>query len=128
MEEVKKLLKAFGCTTTQNDQWMLDFILDKVQNHIHHTINRQDIPEGLKKEAVQMAAGEFLLFKKSSGQLDIETVSLEAIAKSITAGDTSVTFSTGEGSQTPEQRLNTYIQMLLNPPEACFYAYRRLVW
>lgn len=127
-EEIQRLLKQFGYIVKPNDKWLLDFAAQKVEMHIKHTCNVEEIPKGLKQTAVQMAAGEFLLFLKSSNQLDIEAISLENVAKSIQEGDTSVTFSIGEGSATPEQRLNQYIDFLMNPDDSCFASYRKLVW
>ena len=63
---------------------------------------------------------------KNLGQLD--GFDLEAAVKQITEGDTSVTFAVGEGSQTPEQRLDRLIAGLLEGRKDELYRYRRFVW
>ena len=73
-----------------------------------------------------MAVGEYLNMKKWSGQL--EGFDLDAAVKSIQEGDTNITFALGEGSSTPEQRLNSLIDYLINGRIGEIYRYRRLVW
>jgi len=53
---------------------------------------------------------------------------LDAAVKSIQEGDTNITFALGEGSSTPEQRLNSLIDYLINGRIGEIYRYRRLVW
>lgn len=53
-----------------------------------------------------MAAGQYLQAKKAAGCLEMEGINLEPVAKQIQEGDTSVSFAVGEGSLTPEQRLD----------------------
>ena len=69
---------------------------------------------------------EYLNMKKCSGQL--EGFDLDAAVKSIQEGDTNITFALGEGSSTPEQRLNSLIDYLINGRIGEIYRYRRLVW
>lgn len=83
-------------------------------------------PGGLESLAVSMAVGEYLNMKKCSGQL--EGFDLDAAVKSIQEGDTNITFALGEGSSTPEQRLNSLIDYLINGRIGEIYRYRRLVW
>lgn len=53
---------------------------------------------------------------------------LDAAVKQIQEGDTSVTFAAGEGSQTPEQRLDSLIDRLTAGREKELVRYRRLIW
>ena len=56
-------------------------------------------------------------------------IDLDAAAvKSIQEGDTNIIFALGEGSSTPEQRLNSLIDYLINGRIGEIYRYRRLVW
>ena len=73
-----------------------------------------------------MAAGEYLQARKAKGEL--EGFDLEMAIKSLQEGDTAVTFAIGEGSATPEQRLDALIDHLLNGRMDEVYRYRRLVW
>jgi len=73
-----------------------------------------------------MVVGQYLKWKKDCGQL--EGFDLDAAVKSIQEGDTNITFAVGEGSATPEQRLNNLIEYLTNGRTREFIRYRRLVW
>ena len=116
------MLTALGVAGAADDP-LLDMVLTNVQWRI---TNLSEIPEGLESLAVSMAVGEYLNMKKCSGQL--EGFDLDAAVKSIQEGDTNITFALGEGSSTPEQRLNSLIDYLINGRIGEIYRYRRLVW
>ena len=120
------MLTALGVAGAADDP-MLDMVLTNVQWRIKKLSNLSEIPEGLESLAVSMAVGEYLNMKKCSGQL--EGFDLDAAAvKSIQEGDTNISFALGEGSSTPEQRLNSLIDYLINGRIGEIYRYRRLVW
>ena len=120
------MLTALGVAGAADDP-LLDIALNNVQWRIKNLSNLSEIPEGLESLAVSMAVGEYLNMKKCSGQL--EGCDLDAAAvKSIQEGDTNITFALGEGSSTPEQRLNSLIDYLINGRIGEIYRYRRLVW
>lgn len=125
-EKVVVMLTALGVAGAADDP-LLDIVLNNVQWRIKNLSNLSEIPEGLESLAVSMAVGEYLNMKKCSGQL--EGFDLDAAAvKSIQEGDTDITFALGEGSSTPEQRLNSLIDYLINGRIGEIYRYRRLVW
>ena len=125
-DQVISMLTALGVTGAATDP-LLDILLQNVQQRILNKTNQSVIPEGLESVAVSMAVGEYLNMKKCSGQL--EGFDLDAAAvKSIQEGDTNITFALGEGSSTPEQRLNSLIDYLINGRIGEIYRYRRLVW
>lgn len=125
-EQVIAMLTALGVTGAAEDP-LLDIVISNVQYRVQNKTNRKDMPEGLVSVAVSMAVGEYLNMKKCSGQL--EGFDLDAAAvKSIQEGDTNITFALGEGSSTPEQRLNSLIDYLINGRIGEIYRYRRLVW
>ena len=125
-EKVVVMLTALGVAGAADDP-LLDIVLNTVQWRIKNLSNLSEIPEGLESLAVSMAVGEYLNMKKCSGQL--EGFDLDAAAvKSIQEGDTNITFALGEGSSTPEQRLNSLIDYLINGRIGEIYRYRRLVW
>ena len=120
------MLTALGVAGAADDP-LLDIALNNVQWRIKNLSNLSEIPEGLESLAVSMAVGEYLNMKKCSGQL--EGFDLDAAAvKSIQEGDTNITFALSEGSSTPEQRLNSLIDYLINGRIGEIYRYRRLVW
>jgi hypothetical protein len=99
-----------------------------VKSTIRNEINWQEVPDGLENIAVDMAAGEFLLAKKTFAPDDLTGFDLDYAVKQIKTGDTDTVFATGEGSQTPEQRLTTFINYLLSYGKAEFSSFRRLRW
>lgn len=119
------MLTALGVAGAAEDP-LLDIVISNVQYRVQNKTNRKDMPEGLVSVAVYMAVGEYLNMKKCSGQL--EGFDLDAAVKSIQEGDTNITFALGEGSSTPEQRLNSLIDYLINGRIGEIYRYRRLVW
>ena len=64
-ETVKERLKSFGYEVRAEDEFALTFCVDKVRSTIRNEINWKEVPEGLEHVAVDMAAGEFLLSKKT---------------------------------------------------------------
>jgi len=123
--DVIQRLASFRYTVVQADDWMLDFIIQKVTNHILNSCNISEIPEGLHQMAVDMVVGEFLMGKKASGQLDeSEIMSSEAVT-TIKLGDTQVNF--GE-DRTPSQQLDSLIAFLMKGYEADLTSYRCMKW
>ena len=125
-EDVVERLESFGYEVTEVDSWMIEFLIQKVESSIKADCNINTIPEELHEIAVDMVVGEFLLNKKSRGQL--EGFDLEAAVKQIHEGDTSVTFAIGDGSKTPEERLDELILYLMNYGKGKFAAYRCIKW
>lgn len=124
-DKVISLLKALGVTVPDTDP-LIDFIINSVTERIKNETNQAAIPEGLGFMAVEMVVGQYLKWKKDCGQL--EGFDLDAAVKSIQEGDTNITFAIGEGSATPEQRLNNLIEYLINGRTREFIRHRRLVW
>lgn len=125
-EDVVTLLAALGVAGAAENP-LLDLVINQVQWRIKNLTNLQEVPEGLVGLAVQMAAGEFLSMMKGSGQLSGFELE-EAAIKQIQEGDTNIVYSVGDGSHTPEQRLNSLIDFLINGRLGEIYRYRRLVW
>lgn len=125
-EDVVTLLAALGVAWAAENP-LLDLVINQVQWRIKNLTNLQEVPEGLVGLAVQMAAGEFLSMLKGSGQLEGFELE-EAAIKQIQEGDTNTVFSVGDGSYTPEQRLNSLIDFLINGRVGEIYRYRKMVW
>ena len=124
-DQVISMLTALGVTGVATDP-LLDILLQNVQQRILNKTNQSVIPEGLESVAVYMAVGEYLNMKKTVGQLT--GFDLDAAIKQIQEGDTNTVFAIGEGSLTPEQRLNGLIDYLINGRSDELYRYRKLVW
>lgn len=127
LNDVVALLETLGVIGAVDDlllQYMMNSVIERVKNGT----NQQEIPEGLHHVAVELVVGEYLAFKKNAGQLDIEGLDLEAAVKQIQEGDTNTVFAIGDGSQTPEQRLDSLIARLTRDRTHEFIKYRRIQW
>lgn len=124
-DQVISMLTALGVTWVVGDP-LLDILLQNVQQRILNKTNQSVIPEGLESVAVYMAVGEYLNMKKTVGQLT--GFDLDAAIEQIQEGDTNTVFAIGEGSLTPEQRLNGLIDYLINGRSDELYRFRKLVW
>ena len=124
-DQVISMLTALGVTGAATDP-LLDILLHNVQQRILNKTNQSVIPEGLESVAVYMAVGEYLNAKKATGQLT--GFDLDAAIKQIQEGDTNTVFALGEGSLTPEQRLNVLIDYLINGRSDELYRFRKMVW
>lgn len=128
VDAVKKRLESFGYEVKADDEFALTFCVEKVRNTIKNETNQAVVPVELEYIAVDMATGEFLLSKKTFAPTDLANLELDYAVKQIQTGDTSTTFAISEGSLTPEQRLNTFINYLISYGKAEFSAFRRLKW
>lgn len=128
LEKVKERLQSFGYTLKDGDEVILNFSIQKVENTIKNDCNVSSIPDGLVNIAIDMAIGEFLTAKKTFSPNDITGLDLDFAVKQIQTGDTNTVFATGEGSLTPEQRLNAFVSYLLTYGRDEFSCYRKIRW
>ena len=120
-EKVIELLSLFGVTAAASDP-LIDFAIKLVEDTIKNKINQEVIPEGLQTVEQYMIAGQYLMLKKSAGQLEDSGFQIEQAEKSIQEGDTSISFA--DETMTAEYLINylmTYGQDQLN-------RYRKLEW
>lgn len=127
LEAVIALLDALGVAGAGEDP-LLPYLLGSVCEQVRNETNLSDIPKGLHHAAVELTAGEYLAFRKNTGQLDLDGLDLDAAIKQIQEGDTSVVFTAGDGTLTPEQRLDALISRLRRDRSHEFIRYRRLLW
>lgn len=128
MERLKQRLEDLGYKVKETDKESLTYCLDKARNRILNDLHWREIPEDLEHVFLDMAVGEFLLAKKTFAPDDLSNLDLTAAVKEIKEGDTTVSFTTGEGSMTSEQRLTSYINYLLTCGKEEFASFRRLRW
>lgn len=125
--EIKERLEGIGVKVVIEDDYILNFIIEKITNHIKTQTNLGAIPVPLHHIAIDMVVGDFLLMKKSMGQLEIDGLDLGLVAKTIQDGDTTTTFAIDEKNMTPEASFNAFIRSLSH--EGFDYiAYRALTW
>lgn len=132
IDDVKTRLKSFGYTVDETegstDLFVLNFVIQKTEAHIKNSCNISSIPDGLYHIAVDMACGNFLYEKKAVDSDSLTGFDLDAAVKQISEGDTSVTYAIGEGSLTPEARLDALIAYLIGYGEKDFVTYRCMAW
>ena len=125
-DKVVKLLTKIGYTPTEEDDFLIDFSIDKVENDIKNYCNIGEIPDGLVYVFCYRITGEFLNAMKNSGSLDIENMKLNtAFVTSISIGDTSTSFS---DKNSDENRINSLISYLLTTGQDSIHAYRCIKW
>lgn len=128
LDSVIERLASFGYAVTEADSWVIGFLIEKVENHIKNSCNILSVPEGLYQIAVDMVVGNFLFEKKAVDADSLTGIDLSAVVKQIQEGDTNVSFAVGEGSKTPEQRLDAVISWLMTYGEKDFVTYRCISW
>ena len=128
LERVKERLQSLGYTVKDSDDIAINFAMQKVENTIKNDCNISAIPDGLTYVAVNMVVGEFLMSKKTFAPNDLLNFNLDTAVKQRQEGDTNISFAVGEGSKTDEQRLDRFIDYLLNYGRDEFITYRRFRW
>lgn len=128
LERVKERLQSLGYTVKDSDDIAINFAMQKVENTIKNDCNISAIPDGLMHVAINMVVGEFLMSKKTFAPNDLLNFNLDSAIKQIQEGDTNISFAVGEGSKTDEQRLDSFIDYLLNYGRDEFVTYRRFRW
>lgn len=124
-ESVLKRLVSFGYNLEEDDGWVICFAIQKVENHIKNSCNTTSVPDGLFNVAVDMVCGEFLLSKKQTGKLQLESIDLDGAITQIHEGDTTVHFASG---MSDEEKFNNFLNYLLHDGEGDFVCYRKLKW
>lgn len=125
---VKERLRGFWYEVKEEDNFSLNFCIEKVRNYIMNETNLPDVPKGLEHIAVDMAVGEFLFAKKTFEPSDLSNFDLDYAVKQVQIGDTNTVFAVGSGSLTDEQRLDNFITYLLTNGKSEFSAYRCIKW
>ena len=128
VEDVKKRLESLGIRAAPENEAALSFALKNALDTCKNDCNVSEVPDGLKGVVIDMAAGEFLLGLKTFTPNSITGIDLDSAIKQIQTGDTNTVFAVGNGSMTPEERLNAFINYLLTHGKGEFAHYRRLRW
>ena len=128
LERIKERLRSIGYAVKDSDDIAINFAMQKVENTIKSDCNISAIPDGLMNIAIDMVVGEFLMSKKTFAPDDLLNFNLDSAIKQIQEGDTNISFAVGEGSKTDEQRLDSFIDYLLNYGRDEFITYRRFRW
>lgn len=119
-------LAALGYSVVDTDNAVLEYNISKAEAQLKAETNQREVPEGLFYVWVDMAAGFFLTDKKAAGAL-AEIYDFDAPAKSISEGDTSVTFAIADTGSFEDQ-FDAMLAKMTTPDPDLIIAYRRLVW
>ena len=122
IDVVKKRFKSLNYTVKDGDDWLLNFLTEKVSDHIENACNINDLPDNLFFFAVDMICAEFLSNKRAIGELEESDV--ESTVKSIKEGDTTVTFAIADGADS----LESLISGMKADLDKQLVKFRRLSW
>nr|DAK09472.1 MAG TPA: head to tail adaptor [Caudoviricetes sp.] len=124
-EDVIKTLKSVGYDVVDADLFLLEQSIEKVRSYIKNKTNQNKVPEGLKHIWIDRSTGEFLYFKKSLNQLNLNGLNFGRMAKEISEGDTKVVY---EDTKTTGDKFEVYMTYLMTRGEDELLRYRRIVW
>ncbi len=124
LDKVTGRLESLGYIVESLDTAALRYDIDKAESDLKARTNLSELPEGLLYVWIDMAAGLFLSDRKAVGALG-ESYDFAAAVKSVSEGDTSVTF--GDAS-TVDNQFNALLAKMIHPNADIIARYRRLVW
>ncbi len=122
-EMVCQRLGTLGHTVTEDEEWLIEFIINKTFNHVKIVCNISELPAELENTVCDMVAGEFLKQLYDTGKLS--DAEIEQTLASITMGDTSMSFANnGEDARTAFRAL---LDGMINK-DGELVCFRRLRW
>lgn len=124
-EDVIKTLKSVGYEVVDTDLFLLEQSIEKVKSYIKNKTNQNKVPEGLKHIWIDRSTGEFLYFKKSLNQLELNGLDFDRVAKEISEGDTKVVF---EDTKSEGDKFEVFTMYLMTRGEEELLRYRKIVW
>jgi hypothetical protein len=125
LEQVKTRLASFGYPVSTSDEELINLLIGKVAAEIKLNCNISEVSGEAEPLVIDIITGEFLRHKKAIGA-DLGEINLEAVAKSIRLGDTTVDFGSGSS---PETRFSALVNTLIDGNKALLTAaLRRLDW
>lgn len=127
LEDVKKRLLWIGYTYVETDKEFIEYLIKKVSNDVIVFCNIIEIPEELNQYVIDKVTGEFLMNKKDSGSLHMDSIDFDGIAKSLQMGDTKVELAV-DNIKSPEQRFDALINYLITGKKELLVSFRQLRW
>lgn len=119
-------LAQLGYTAVEADGRSIDYELEKITDYTLNYCNITTVPVIIEKRLIDRVCGEFLYYKKNSGEL--EGFNYDAVIKQIKEGDTSITYAVGQGEDTPENRFDAFVKQLERGYDKWITPHRRLRW
>ena len=122
-ERLQARLGELGLSPPAEDKALLVTLLAGACRWMLAETGQEEVPAALEGAVVDMAAGEYLFFRKSAGRLS--EFDQEQVVRQMSQGDTSVTYAVEFGQVSPVDAL---IERLRTPPEALMRQWRRFRW
>ena len=125
-ENIIKRLAQLGYATSETDNEIIDFEMEKILNYVMNHCNITEIPEILDQRIIDRICGEFLFYQKNSGNL--EGFDYDAVIKEIKEGDTTLKYATGSDGDTAESRFDKFLNKMERGFDKWITPYRKLRW
>ena len=125
-ENIIKRLAQLGYATSETDNEVIDFEMEKILNYVMNYCNITEIPEILDQRIIDRICGEFLFYQKNSGNL--EGFDYDAVIKEIKEGDTTLKYATGSDADTAESRFDKFLNKMERGFDKWITPYRKLRW
>lgn len=113
-----KKLQSFSYELVEDDIFILTTLILKIERYVKDYCNILHIENNLFDICSNIVCGEFLLLKKSSGQVDFEKD-----LKSVDIGGTHITYN-GNGKNS----FDTLVKYLINDSKADLVYYKKVRW
>ena len=124
LDKVTERLAMLGYTAGESDSKGITYNIEKAEKDLKARTNLSEVPEGLSDVWIDMAAGMFLSDKKAIGGLG-ESYDFSAAVKSVSEGDTSVTFG---DAFTAEEQFDALLARMIEPDAERIIAVRKILW
>ena len=125
-ENIIKRLTQLGYATSETDNEVIDFEMEKILNYVMNYCNITEIPEILDQRIIDRICGEFLFYQKNSGNL--EGFDYDAVIKEIKEGDTTLKYATGSDGDTAESRFDKFLNKMERGFDKWCAVHRRIRW
>jgi hypothetical protein len=122
-EKLRKRLEELGVVLPVEDERLIKSLCKGAKRRLLAETGQYELPGALKPVMIDMAVGEYLLFRKSIGRL--EGFDQEYAIRQMSQGDTSITYAMASEAQSP---VDVLIERLSTPPAALITEWRRLRW
>lgn len=124
-EAVILRLKSLGYKKQEGDGPALEYSVAQSEQWLLSNLNQRDVPDGLLCVWADMAAAQMMMEQRASGADGMETPA--PVVKSVSEGDTSVTYAVSERSAA-ELQLDALLARMMRPEENVLAAFRRMKW
>lgn len=129
-DEIVMRLKFFKYEVKDEDVEIIEYLMKKVLNSINNITNQEytqeTIPTGLVELYIDKVVGEFLMQKKTTGEL--VGIDLSSVSKSMSVGKIKVEYAIDSQYSNPDKIFIDRINYLIYGRDNELYKYRRMRW